>query len=78
MYLCVLCCVHIDPDLLVERPLTVPYKHPPIHSLTFLLMQIPDILRALSPERIKEMHARLVFVYETFFKSLGTQVLTGI
>ena len=42
------------------------------------LEQVPDILRAIPAERVAAMHARLVFVYETFFRSLGTQVHLAI
>ena len=41
-------------------------------------LQVPDILRAIPAEKVAAMHARLVFVYETFFRSLGTQVHLAI
>ena len=41
-------------------------------------LQIPDLLRSIPDDKLLAMHKRVVFVYETFLRSLGTQVLTGL
>ena len=41
-------------------------------------VQLPELLRAIPDDKLAAMHARVVFVYETFLRSIGTQVLTGL
>lgn len=41
------------------------------------LLELPDILRAIPPLKVRDMQERVIFVYEQFFQSLGAQVHTG-
>jgi hypothetical protein len=41
------------------------------------MLELPDILRALSPEQIDTMQRRVVFVFENFLASLAHQIYTA-